>query len=95
MKKYLFAVLPVMMLAACQSPSSAQAEQGVESKMDTCGSSTRQNLVGQPAADIDKSTLPAGARILHPNTATTMDYRLERLNIRVNAEGIVEKVYCG
>ncbi|WP_353173685.1 I78 family peptidase inhibitor [Paracandidimonas soli] len=90
--KRLLAVLPVVLLAACQSPAGSQDP---EKQADTCGYSTRQTLVGLPAAEINESSLPPGTRILHPNTAATMDYRLERLNIRVNADGIVESVSCG
>ena len=91
--KSLFAMAPIVLLAACQSPANTQTAEDAAS--DTCGSTTRQTLVGVPAAQINESSLPPGTRILHPNTATTMDFRAERLNIRVNAEGIVESVSCG
>ena len=90
--KSLLALVPVALLAACQSPAGTQAP---DEAKDTCGYSTRQTLVGMPAEQIDESSLPPGTRILHPNTAMTMDYRAERLNIRVNAEGLVESVTCG
>ena len=42
-------------------------------------------------------TLPSElkVRIIEPNTAVTMDYVTDRLNIHVDDEGIILKVTCG
>ena len=90
--KHLAMMASLVLLAACQSPSSAG---GVAGKGDVCGAQSRQNLVGTPAADLDKSKLPPGTRVLHPNSVATMDYRADRLNILVNKEGKIESVHCG
>lgn len=90
--KSLFAIVPVVLLAACQSTATTP---DAEKPADTCGYSTRQTLVGIPAAEINESSLPPGTRILHPGSVVTMDYRADRLNIHVNAEGKVERVVCG
>ncbi len=77
-------VLSGMVLAACEA---TQTE-------DACGADDYRGLVGQPLAAV---TLPAdlGARIIGPDTAVTMDFRPERLNIAVDGSGIIERVYCG
>lgn len=90
--KYLFAILPAMLLAACQTPPATQEQDEVA---DTCGISTRQTLVSIPVVDINESSLPPGTRILHPNSPMTMDFRADRLNIHVNADGYVQTVICG
>ncbi|WP_164870881.1 I78 family peptidase inhibitor [Mesobaculum littorinae] len=61
---------------------------------DACGAAGYQSLVGAPLA---AASLPAdlGARIIHPDTMVTMDYREDRLNIRVNDAGRITEVYCG
>ena len=90
MRNIIVAVPFVLMLAACQSPSAAQPQ-----AEDHCGASSRQNLVGTLASDLDKSTLPKFTRIIHPNTPTTRDYRLERLNVHVDEDGKISRVVCG
>ena len=52
------------------------------------------HLIGTDSAAIDRATLPAGTRIIGPNDAVTMDYRIERLNIRTDAAGRVTELGC-
>jgi PBP1b-binding outer membrane lipoprotein LpoB len=61
---------------------------------DTCGMARFQNLIGQPARAIDRSTLPAGTRILEPNSIVTQDFRQDRLNIFTSADGRVSSMRC-
>lgn len=77
-------VLSGTVLAACEA---TQTE-------DACGADDYRGLVGHPLAAV---TLPAdlGARIIGPDTAVTMDFRPERLNIAVDGSGNIERVYCG
>ena len=47
---------------------------------------------------IEKARVDAGAtvaRTLKPNQAVTMEYRFDRLNLRVDAKDVVESVGCG
>ncbi|MCX5592495.1 I78 family peptidase inhibitor [Alcaligenes endophyticus] len=60
-----------------------------------CGADTRQNLVGTPAASLNQSTLPELSRVIHHNSAVTMDYRQDRLNVYVDGGGKIERVTCG
>lgn len=78
------------LLAACQTtPSTAVLEDG-----DLCGASGYAWLVGKKLAAV---TLPAnlGARMIGPDTAVTMDYRPNRLNISFGRNGVIDRVYCG
>jgi hypothetical protein len=88
--KALFAAIPLILLAACQAPSSDQSP-----SKDYCGASSRQNLVGTLASNIDQSALPKATRIIHPGTAVTRDYRQDRLNVYVDKSGKIERVTCG
>ncbi len=89
--KTLFALTATALLAACQTtPSGTQVAQN-----DECKASSFQSLVGTPAAALDKNTLPDRTRILYPNSVATMDYRLDRLNIHVDAQGQIVRVVCG
>lgn len=61
---------------------------------DTCGASHWRQYVGRPASEIDRSQLPARARVIMPGQMITMDFSAERLNIRVGPDGKVTEVGC-
>ena len=96
--KSIFAIIPLVMLAACQSPSTShgQGQGPVHTQAtDECGAANRQNLVGTAGAALDRSTLPKNTRIIHPDTVVTMDYSAQRLNVYVGKDGKIERVSCG
>ena len=62
---------------------------------DTCGAARFAGLVGQPMQVVDRTTFPTGTRIILPGTAVTMDFREERLNVLIDGNAAVERVYCG
>jgi hypothetical protein len=62
---------------------------------DTCQMAAHQSLVGTVGAEIDRSALPAGTRVICHNCAVTMDYRADRLNIDLGPDGKVVRVRCG
>jgi len=61
---------------------------------DTCGAAAHQALVGTPASAIDLATLPAGTRIVTPETMVTQDFVPTRLNITTNTDGNVASLNC-
>ena len=63
--------------------------------LDTCQMALHTNLIGAVGADIDRTELPAGARVICHNCAVTMDYRADRLNIDLTADGRVSGLHCG
>ena len=81
----------VMLPAAVLIAACASSRGTVE---DACGSAGYQAIVGSPLAAV---TLPAdlGARIIQPGTAVTTDYNPERLNIEVDVDGRITRVFCG
>jgi hypothetical protein len=65
-----------------------------------CEADAAQSLVGRPAtADLGAEALRlTGARALRwiqPGQAVTMDYRADRLNIKLDGENRVEEITCG
>lgn len=60
---------------------------------DTCGAAQYRTLVGSNFAAV---TLPAdsGIRIIQPDTVVTQDFRADRINIIVGADGIITSVEC-
>lgn len=83
-------ILLSLLLAACV-PEAPIAE-GPPS--DTCQAAGLQGLVGQPKAVLDRMLLPARSRVIGPNQPITRDYRPDRLNVEIGANGRIEKVAC-
>ncbi|MER1968630.1 I78 family peptidase inhibitor [Castellaniella sp. GW247-6E4] len=88
--KFILAAIPLVLLAACQSPTA-----GLLENPDLCKAGARQSLVGTPISSLDQSALPKLSRVIHPKSAVTMDYRQDRLNVYVGEDGKIEKVTCG
>jgi putative hemolysin len=60
-----------------------------------CGADSRQNLVGTPESGLDRSLMPKLSRVIHHNSAVTMDFRSDRLNVYVDEKGKIARVACG
>ncbi|WP_279349437.1 I78 family peptidase inhibitor [Erythrobacter litoralis] len=66
----------------------------------TCDATEAQQFIGRQASEaIGRSALAmSGARTMRwggPDTAFTMDFREDRLNIVYDAGGSIERIYCG
>jgi hypothetical protein len=100
MTRYLLAALPL--LAACaqdraDTPPPAAAQAPVPGTR--CDANAAQQFVGQPAdAVVAEAQRLSGAQMVRRYTTgdmLTRDYRVERLNVEVDAGGKVVKIYCG
>jgi len=65
-----------------------------------CEPSGVQGMVGEVATQELGAMLleRTGARVLRwvpPNTAVTMDYRLDRLTVSYDADMVIERISCG
>ncbi|HYD85952.1 MAG TPA: I78 family peptidase inhibitor [Vitreimonas sp.] len=60
---------------------------------DTCGASQYRAMVGSQLAAV---TFPsdAGIRIIQPDTVVTQDFRADRLNVIVDANGVITGLEC-
>lgn len=97
MKKALLglaAVAAVTALSACQSTAPEQVAHGSQPQQDTCGLAAAQQFIGQKASVLETIDFAGPVRILHPNTAATMDFRQNRLNFSVDAKGVITRAYC-
>ncbi len=87
---------PAGQVGMCSLPDGDKVEEWELFKAASqCGADSRQNLVGTLAASLAQSALPKFSRVIHPDSAVTMDYRQDRLNVYVNDSGKVERVNCG
>jgi hypothetical protein len=100
MKHILLPFSFIALLTACEVQGTGLPPLGVPepepaAAEDTCGAARYASLVGQPMAVVDRTTFPAGTRVILPGTAVTMDFREERLNVLIDGNAAVERVYCG
>jgi len=77
-----------LFLAGCQGNSPLPAGPVA------CAAPGYQSLVGHGIAAV---TLPADVllRIIQPSDAVTMDFRVDRLNFELDADGVIARVSCG
>lgn len=91
------AALLVLTLAAC-TPDSGPVVGVTPAPDDTagaCGAFGLQDLVGQPVKALETMRFDQVVRIIRPDTAVTMDYAAERLNIEVDEADVITRVFCG
>lgn len=67
----------------------------VETKETSFGPYIQYRLDDQPFLDLVKSYFGRTCRIKLPGQMFTQDYKVGRINIRINTQGIVEDVYEG
>jgi hypothetical protein len=58
---------------------------------DTCGASGYAAMVG---TQIAAATFPEGVRTIAPDTVVTQDFRADRLNVLVDANGVITGFQC-
>jgi Peptidase inhibitor I78 family len=90
-----FAALVALLTAGCATAPPAEAGGG-----DKCDSAKAQTLIGRArsakaGAEALRLSGATALRWIAPGTMVTMDYREDRLNLRVDPAGKVVKVDCG
>ena len=106
MKRWIFGAVLVL-LGACMSappPTYRELEQMANREQseaihrpppDTCHMGEHQGLIGAAGVGIDQASLPAGARVICFGCMATLDYRADRLNLQLGADGKVASMRCG
>lgn len=65
----------------------------------SCSADSARSFIGKPGeSNADKARMAADAdavRVIKPGQAVSMDYRAERLNLKLDDKGIVTAVTCG
>jgi hypothetical protein len=62
---------------------------------DSCGAESWTHVIGRHTDRLDIANLPSPARIIGPDSAVTMDFLPNRLNIRHGEDGIITDITCG
>ncbi len=62
---------------------------------DSCGATGLLGLVGQSGDIARMLVLDQAARVIPLGTPITRDFRLDRINFDLDAEGAISRVWCG
>lgn len=79
-------------LTACQTQ---MPEEEASAPGGTCTASELQAFVGQPLSALAVENIPGPVRVIGPDTAVTMDYREDRLNIEHDNSRTITRIACG
>lgn len=77
-----------------QAPAAAAPTTREEATaQDTCGAAAYRGMIGTPLA---ATTFPAtpNIRVIQPDTVVTQDFRADRLNVIVDASGVITALEC-
>ncbi len=100
MIRVLMVAAAAMTWACAAQPSGTGANVAPETSQDAtnddlCRMSQWGHLIGQPESAIPRDQLPAGARVICATCMVTQDFRPDRLNITLSADGRVASMRCG
>lgn len=84
----------LLALGACENMDTGDGTVAISGR-DSCGAIDHQDLVGQSAASLDASALPAGTRVLYPGMPATTEDRADRMSVEVGGGDNVTRVFCG
>jgi hypothetical protein len=91
------------MTTAAQTPAASPSQPQVTSDVpaagatddftapDTCGAGAYRRFIG---ARISSMTPPPNSRVIRPGDPVTEDFRTDRLNIVVDADGFITSLEC-
>lgn len=89
----------VLALPACaptKTPILRNTAPAVPSTEDnTCGARNYAHFIGQKITTLEKTVILRPVRVIRPDTAATLDYKPERLNIIVSEAERIERLKCG
>ena len=63
--------------------------------VEPCGAMPLLALIGQPVTALPTTGLPPAVRIIRPGDPVTEDYSETRLNVELDGQDRITRVYCG
>jgi hypothetical protein len=66
-----------------------------DKKVSECKAEEYQYLIGENIENINNIDFESKVRIIKPNMMVDRQFIPQRLNIRVDEEGKIERIYCG
>lgn len=90
-----FVIIGGLALASGCTPEEEASNVNDRDTPYSCTEMLTIDLEGVDVETIDESVMPERTRIIPPGTAVTMDYIPDRLNLEVDSQGQITRVYCG
>lgn len=87
-------VCVALLVAGCSQAGASDEGGPTAQDLSACNGEALVTFIGQPATQLD-GQLPEDARVIGPDTAVTQDYRPDRINVDVDADGNVTGIRCG
>jgi hypothetical protein len=81
-------------LAGCE-PVAPPGFDRMPPEPEACGAKGMEKLLWKDRAVLAAMTFPAGTRVIEPGQPVTADYSAERLNIDLDRQGRITRVWCG
>lgn len=93
--RYLILALALTLSAAASH--AGEATPPVNTGPDACNATQYQDLVGQDEAAVAEAGITPGVktRVYGPGTMLTRDYFADRINVELDGNGTVVRIYCG
>ena len=76
------------------TPEQPPAVDPSNSSTDECGALQHQAMIGKPITEPGVPAEGPNVRYIRPNTQVTMDFRADRLNIDIDAGGMITGFRC-
>ncbi len=87
----LLAALALLASACAPQPAASPGTRAEADAADACGAHAMGGMVG---VSIAAATFPAGTRVIGPGVIVTEDFRPDRLNVLVDANGNITGFGC-
>lgn len=98
-KPVLLPALAALAVSACTAtvtgPLPSASLPGYEPGADSCGAQARDYLIGQHIGQIDLESLARTVRPIRPGQPVTMDHRPDRVNLDLDGDGVIVRIWCG
>ncbi len=102
MTRHAFATLAMLAATACGSGSGGSSGSSVAlggasrgGEPDSCGLVRYMHLQGQPQDAVQRAGIAGTVRVIPLGGMVTRDYNPERINIYLDANGLVGRISCG
>ena len=93
---FFWLAVPASVLAACAPGGVIRPPAAVPAPgQDGCGAARLADLVGGPATALEERLLLAPVRVIRPGQPVTMDYFPGRLNIGIDENERITRLFCG